>query len=381
MFNPISCFGKRVGLLLCGCLLMSALLSGCGSSVSNSPAHTDTLAATDTDTTSPATETITEPVVDDAIYSAPIRYLLTGGLISREDVRMSQDGHGTLMLLTVSLGDLLERGGITEVTAAEGESLPVSRYADWYLYTFEDTCSLFYMRAGTASSGMGVSFIELDFEQIKTCLETREAPDTLCNHLTEVTTASAAGRHAPVLTNYFRNPLSSGTYLMADIFVQAIASRSTEGIVPAPAHYATCPAEDQEFLRVTEALRYLSGQHPELILWENDRPVGVRVADREALTAIEKQTILALYTMDVTLCSFAAEVAVHAMMCDLDFMGSYDRCKIADMAAGLYSNTAGALARWENEFGFYNLSSTAVKSQEEQHPEYKGEYAPATPTE
>ena len=377
MLNTFFRFDKRLCRVLCGCLLISALMSGCGSSATNQPVYTDTNMAADSTTFT--TEAITEPTADYARYAAPVRYLLAGGLIAEEDVRISQDSQGTLTLLTVSLGEILERGGITELSSARGESTPVSRYADWYLYTVGDTCSLFYMRTGTEASGMGVSFIELNFDTVRACLDKGEAPDTLKDHLTEVTTASAAGRHTPVLTDYFRDSLSGGAYLMADTFVQAVGARGAEGIVSAPTHYATCPMDDQEFVRVTEARHYLSGLYPDLILWEGDHPMGIRVADGEALSTLEKQAILTLYTMDVTFCSFAAEVAVHAMMCELNYMGSYDRCKIADMAVGLYSNTAGALARWENEFGFYNLSSTAVKSQEEQHPNYKGEYAPSDP--
>ena len=154
-----------------------------------------------------------------------------------------------------------------------------------------------------------------------------------------------------------------------------MTATAVDSLVEVPAHYAACSDEDAEFLRVAEALRYLDHRHPGLILWENDRPAQIRIADQTALTDYEKQAILALYTMDVTFCSFAAEVAVHAMMCNQNAAMSYERCKIADMAVGEYNGTAGFLARLDNEYGFYNLNSTAVKSQEEHHPSYAGEYA------
>lgn len=376
MFRSTSCHVRWYSLLLCGCLLLSALLCACSGSNEKKPGVTTPEVTT---TIHPETEadTITPPEQDR--FSAPIRYLLDRHLIAEEDVRMVQEDVGTLMILTVSLGTILERGGITELPRGEDTPNPVSRYADWYLYTLDDTCSLFYMRTGTQSSGAGVSFIELDFRVIQDCLDSGVAVEAVNEALLSATKASESGRHNPVLTAYFENPLSDGAYLIADAFVDAVASESADSVLPAPAHYATCSAQDAEFVRVTEALRYLDELHPGLILWENDRPNRVSLGSREALTPYEKQAILTLYTMDVTFCSFAAEVAVHAKMCAQNFLGSYDRCKIADMAVGTYSNTAGALARWENEFGFYNLNSTAVKSQEEHHPTYKGEYDPASP--
>lgn len=306
--------------------------------------------------------------------SAAIRYLLEREWITIQDVRTQKDSSGTLSILTLSLSELLTRVGITELVNDKGEMSSVRNYGSWYLYAVGDVCSLFYMRSGTESSGVGVSFIELDFEALKTCLESGETQAHLKDMLTAVTVASAVGRHSEVLTGYFGDPLSGGSYLMAETFAEFVASGALDGIVAAPVHYATCSVEDAEFLRVTKALRYLNERYPALVLWEEDRPVGIRIANPAALTAQEKQAILALYTMDVTFCSFAAEVAVHANMCVLNFMGSYDRCKIADMAVGSYSNTAGVIARWDNEFGFYNLNSTAVKTQEENHPEHIGEY-------
>ena len=369
MRYTISGRGRRWSLLLFGCLLLSCFLCACGGSAPEEHTHP----VVTTDVAEIVTEAATQPADDHSAYSAPIRYLLDRELITVGEVLSTEDSLGHLMLLTVSLGDILERGGLHE---AAGGGAPSDQFENLYLYTLGDACSLFYMRTDATNAGAGISFIELDFGVFKTVLESGKASVALYEALTRVTIAPANGRHNPVFTDYFGDPAASGAYLIAETFVTAVAARSEERTVTAPTHYATCPAEDAELVRVTEALRYLDGVHPDLILWEGDRPAGVRVGNREALTPYEKQAILTLYTMDVTFCSFAAEVAVHAMMCDQNFMNSYNRCKIADMAPGVYSDTAGAIARWENEYGFYNLASTAVKGQEEKHPDYKGEYAP-----
>ncbi len=368
------CHAKGRRALLAGVLIVSALLSGCGAQPAKQESVT-TEGVTETDAVTVFEET-TQPHAEPTVESAPIRYFLEREWITMQDVRTHKDNQGTLSLLMVSLGELLERGGITELVNDQGETSPTSHYGSWYLYTLGDICSLFYMRTGTESSGAGISFIELDFEALKTCLESGETQAHLKDMLTAVTTASADGRHCEALTTYFGDSLSGGSYLLAETFVEAVISGVSDGVVSSPSHYATCSVEDAEFVRVTQALRYLNSRYPELILWEGDRPVGIRIANPESPTAQEKQAVLTLYTMDVTFCSFAAEVAVHANMCAMDFMGSYDRCKIADMAAGAYSSTAGVIARWDNEFGFYNLNSTAVRSQEENHPDYKGEYDP-----
>ena len=371
MRYTISGRGRRGSLLLSGCLFLSCFLCACGGSAPEE--HIPPVVTTDF--AEEVTEAATQPADDHAAYSTPIRYLLDRELITVGEVSSTEDSLGRLMLLTVSLGDILERGGMTVLPETAGGGARSDRFGSWYLYTLGDACSLFYMRTHATNAGAGISFIELDFGVLKTSLETGEVSAALTQSLTEVTTASANGRHNPVFTDYFRDPAASGAYLIAETFVTAVVAHDEEQTVTAPTHYATCPAEDAELVRVTEALRYLDGVHPDLILWEGDRPTGVRVRDREALMPYEKQAILTLYTMDVTFCSFAAEVAVHAMMCDQNFMNSYNRCKIADMAPGVYSDTAGAIARWDNEYGFYNLAGTAVKGQEEKHPDYKGEYA------
>lgn len=367
--------GGMVGCLLLGTLLGSHLSACDGNPVAQpeSSAYgetTDTQNATATDTG----EAESAPLVD---LAEPVRYLLDRKWITPDEIRTadSSDIPEILTILTVSLGDILTRAGVEEISDAAGEVQPVTHYESWYLYTLGNTCSMFYMRTDSQSAGMGVSFIELNFDVLRLCLEKQDEGGEALLALTEVTSASAQGVHTYALTNYFQSPASEGAYLMAECFVEAVTATAVDSLVEVPAHYAACSDEDAEFLRVAEALRYLDHRHPGLILWENDRPAQIRIADQTALTDYEKQAILALYTMDVTFCSFAAEVAVHAMMCNQNAVMSYERCKIADMAVGEYNGTAGFLARLDNEYGFYNLNSTAVKSQEEHHPSYAGEYA------
>ena len=323
------------------------------------------------DTPEPDTEAETQPEEAPAVLTRPaiLHTLVTKGLVAENEIVGSVKGGVSFHLLTISLPTLLERGGVTDFTG--------TAYGDWYLYTVGEVCGLYYMR----KAGVGVSFVALSEEALLGCLEgTEGAAQALQTELEGVTRASADSRHSIALTSYFSNPATDGAYRIAEAYLSTVAATAVDGIVAVPAHYGTCDPTDGEYVRVLEAVRYLENLHPGLILWENDRPVGIRISDASHLAGHEKQAIQAFYTMNVTLCSFASEVAVHAAGCDnwliLKYYG-YNRCKIADMAVGTYNATAGMVARWENEFGFYNLDSMAVKEQEARHPEYVGEYAPA----
>lgn len=325
------------------------------------------------DTSEPDTEAETRPEEAPAVLIRPaiLHTLVAKGLVAEHEIVGSVKGGISFHLLTISLPTLLERGGVTDFTG--------TAYGDWYLYTVGEVCGLYYMR----KAGVGVSFVALSDETLLGCLEgTEGAAQALQTELEGVTRASADSRHSIALTSYFSNPATDGAYRIAEAYLGTVAATAVDGVVAVPAHYVTCDPADGEYVRVLEAARYLESLHSGLILWENDRPVGIRISEASHLSGYEKQALQAFYTMNVTLCSFASEVAVHAAGCDnwliLKYYG-YNRCKIADMAVGTYNATAGMVARWENEFGFYNLDSMAVKAQEAQHPEYVGEYAPAVP--
>lgn len=370
--------------LLLGLLLLSGgLLTACDGAtspaqtreqtepVTNPPASDIETEAETLPATEAATEAETEPEETQAVLTRPavLQALVAKGLVTEQEIVGSAEGGISFHLLTLSVSALLERGGVTDLTG--------DAYGDWYLYTVGEVCGLYYMR----KAGVGISFVALPAETLLGCLEGAEGgADALLTALDGVTRSSADTRHSVELTSYFSNPATDGAYRVAEVYLSLVSATATDGIVSVPAHYRSCDPADGEYVRVLEAARYLESLHPGLILWENDRPVGVRVADASRLSGYEKQALQAFYTMNVTLCSFASEVAVHAAGCDnwliLKYYG-YNRCKIADMAVGTYNATAGMVARWENEFGFYNLDSMTVKAQEARHPEYVGEYAPA----
>ena len=367
--------------LLLGLLLLSGgLLTACDGATApvqtqeQTELVTDSALETETETlptTEAATEAETRPEEAPAVLTRPaiLQTLVTKGLVAENEIVGSAKGGISFHLLTVSLPTLLERGSVPDFTG--------TAYGDWYLYTVGEVCGLYYMR----QTGVGISFVALSEDALLECLAgTEGAARALQTELEGITRASADSRHSMALTSYFSNPATDGAYCIAEVYLSSVAATATDGMVSVPAHYRSCDPTDGEYVRVLEAVRYLESLHPGLILWENDRPVGIRISDTAHLAGHEKQVIQAFYTMNVTLCSFASEVAVHAAGCDnwliLKYYG-YNRCKIADMAVGTYNATAGMVARWENEFGFYNLDSMAVKAQEARHPEYVGEYAPA----
>ena len=302
-------------------------------------------------------------------------HLLAQNLLQQEEI-LTEKGSGTeFFALTASVGDLLERAGYAHLIS---EVLPLNN-PDWYLFAVDETYGLYSMRTSGSVIGASVSFVALDTEPLLALLQghTDRATD-LTNALAAVAKSSGGGKHSAILSGYFADPASSGAYVIAEAYVEVLIARAEDGMVPAPSHYADCPADDPELARITAALRYLDTLYEGLILWEGDRPAGIRIGDPEKPSDHEKQAVLALHTMNVTFCSFAAEIAAHAAGCDnalINLIYGYDRCKISDMVVQKYSSTAGTVARWDNDFGFYNLNSTGVKKQEKAHPKYAGEYA------
>jgi hypothetical protein len=310
---------------------------------------------------------------------ASLQVLVEQGLLSPSEVTVAADDNALFTICTVSVDTLLTRGGVASLTDENGQTVPIDKYGKWYLYAVGEICGLYRMVFDGAQPGIGISFVAFDLTTLTDMLEGKDTNGYLLyKALRSVTVSSDATRHSTALTAYFADPVSEGAYHVAEVYLSLLVQRAEHGILAAPTHYGTCSVSDQEYARVVEALRYLSSLYPDLILWENERPTGIRVANPMTLTPPEKQAILSLYTMNVTECSFAAEVAAHALGCDdrlMTMLGGYERWKISDMAVGFYSNAAGTVARMSNEFGFYNLNSTAVKSQEAAHPYRKGEYA------
>jgi hypothetical protein len=306
--------------------------------------------------------------------------MLEQELVSPSEISATEEDVATFMVMDISLRTLLSRCGIKYMTLEDGGTLSLSKYANWYVYAVGETYGVYRFITDVTQAGVGVglSFMPLDADKLLALLRDGEtAPGELYATIRSAASSSSETPHSTVLTGYFADPASKGAYLLAECYLSRVIRSTADGILPAPDHYATCSPADKEFLRVTEFLLYLSSLYPDLILWEGARPVGVRISDPNEPTEIEMQAVLALYTMDVTFCSFAAEVAVHAAGCDNKMISSimgYGRFKIADMCVTAYSSAEGSIARTDNDFGYYNLNSTAVKKQEAQHPDRIGIY-------
>lgn len=336
--------------------------------------------------TEPQTEPITEPPVEPTPDPIPTAYpplfqaLLDRALLNPSEITGTDGDTAPFHMTSVSLYEVLTRAGVTSLADAAGETVPASKYRYWFLYAMDGTYSLYRLMLTGEQPGMGVSFVSLDGEILLNALDRgAEAYPALSEALHNATRGSSPAPHSRILTAYFANPASLGSYLLAEILLTRIAGTAADGVVAAPAHYAACSVTDREYLRVTEALGWLSERHPGLVLWDAERPAGIRLSNGLDLLPHEKQALLCLYTMNVTVCSFAAEISAHAAGCDNSFIASFfgtDQWKITDLVVSPYSSAAGTVARWDNAFGFYNLNSTAVKDQEKHHPAYAGEYAP-----
>jgi len=305
---------------------------------------------------------------------------LTGGnLACPEAFLCTEDG---FFLLRKSLSSILHSGGIETFPDREGTTLECRNFFDdWFLFALPDKDGYVYgllkMReqeydleqgipADGDTPGVTVSFIAFDTDVLVSCLKDPSA-DNRKKLGMEVnrTVAYPNQNHHPALKEYFIRPRAEAPYLIAETYVNHIASFSTAGTLPVPTAYT------EIFRKRGTSTRY--ARIPDF-LDQNNRDAGRPVCDHEKihirdgmqLSRHEKLAILATYTGNVSVHSFAAEIRYHALFLTnpakirLPFVGSpYASAVRADMSIG------------DKEFRgpapYYDLSGKLVRAQAAYH--------------
>ena len=307
------------------------------------------------------------------------RFLLSNMCIEDLDILKTTDG---FFMVNKSVADILSTKGVFDFPDSSGERFACSKFFDdWFLYAVSNdndyTYSLLKLREqeydaedGSAADGdtpgVTISFISFCGEILIDCLldpsdENRKKLNCEINRVV----AYKGQHHHKALKKYFKDPRSQGSYLVADIYVNTIASYVANGTLNVPKFYKEIVQQSISYKNSVKFARL-----PNFVAALNKAAGGVvcdnesiYIKNREQLTKYEFLAILATHTGNTSVYSFAAEVEYHARFLTplakikIPFFGRsiYDSAIRADMTVGD--------TEFEGPAPFYKENSKIVKRQ------------------
>ena len=307
------------------------------------------------------------------------RKLIDENLISMKELLCTGDG---FFMLHKSLSSILHSRRIDTFSDREGNILECRYFFDdWFLFAVPDMGSHVYgllkmreqehdleygIQADGDTPGVTISFIAFDTVAMVSCLENPSA-DNRKKLGMEInrTVAYPKQNHHPALKAYFIRPETEAPYLIAETYVNNIASFSTDGTLYVPKAYSAI------YQKRTSAAKYA---RVPVFLDQNNRNADSVVCDHKKiyirdvkhLTLHEKLAILATHTGNVSAHSFAAEIRYHAMFLTnlakirFPFAGSpYASAVRADMSIGD--------KEFQGPTPYYNHNGKMIKEQIKYH--------------
>ena len=324
-------------------------------------------------------------MMDEKTMPHIFRQLLSGGCVKESDVLQTRDG---FQLLYKSLSNILSENNIIDFPNSEGKRLPCSKfYDDWFLYAVpneaDHTYSLLKLReqeydaadgspADGDTPGVTISFISFACERLLACLaepsdENRRRLDGEINRVV----ARRGQTHHKNLKQYFLNPQSQGSYLVANLYTAHIAAFAKDGYLNLPEHYKKIVKQYQTHKNSKKLARL-----PDFIE-ELNRKAGYVLCDHEKLyiqnpekpNQYEAAAILATHTGNTSVHSFAAEVEYHAR-----FLTPLAKIKIPFFGRSVYASAIRADmsvgdAEFQGPTPFYQETSRIAKQQYMLHPD------------
>lgn len=322
-------------------------------------------------------------IVNISGYGIPsfFQYLSDKNLIGKDPVLHTNDG---FCMIRLPISSILISAGIETFPDREDNILECRNYFDdWFLFAVhgnkEYTYSLLKMReqehdkenelqADGDTPGVTISFIALNAEILKTCIEnpSTENRKKMSIEINRVV-AYPKQNHHPDLKRYFIRPQSEAAYLIAETYVDRIASFCTEGSLPVPDSYR------EICLKRTASSRY--ARLPDF-LEQNNREAGrvvcdhekIHIRDGKQLSLYEKLAILATHTANVSVHSFAAEIRYHAL-----FLTKPAKVKIPFIGSPYASAVRADMSIGDKEFlgptPYYDLSGRLIYRQRKYHPD------------
>ena len=277
-----------------------------------------------------------------------------------------------------SLAEILASKGIMDFPDANGVRLACDKfYDDWFIYAVPDedgyVYSLLKLReqehdatcdspADGDTPGVTISFISFACERLLDCLadptdENRKRLDCEIDRVV----AQRGRRHHKGLKRYFIAPKARGPYLVADQYVERIASFAENGTLDVPDHYKEIASKGDErvpafITSVNQAAGSVACDHEKIY-----------IRNAEKLTEHERAVILATHTGNTSRYSFAAEVEYHAR-----FLIPLARIKIPLLKKSIYDSAVRADmnigdAERRGWAPYYRENSRIVKKQHRLH--------------
>ncbi len=304
------------------------------------------------------------------------RWLIASGAICCEDVLHTEDG---FFALNKSLHSILLSKGIETFPDRDGLILECKNFFDdWFLYVVSDeekeVYSLFKMReqehdreqgrnADGDTPGVTISFITFDIEILKVCMEASSYQNRkkLGIEINRVV-AYPKQHHDPVLKAYFIRPEAEGSYLIADLYTDYLASSAVSGVLNVPDAYHEIYGNRRKNSRIPDFIDQ-NNRKAEAVICDHEK---IYLKNPDCLSNYEKLAILATHCGNVSLHSFAAEVRYHAM-----FLSRFAKVKIPIVGSPYASAVRADMSIGDKEFQglapYYNLRSKLVLEQERCH--------------
>ena len=286
------------------------------------------------------------------------RYLQSEGCIKGSDVLKTGDG---FYMVYKSISDILEGRGIYEVPDSDGNRIACHNFFDdWFLYGIPNGCdytySLLKLReqehdaqgaapADGDTPGVTISFIAFDCDVLLNCLtdSTDANRQRLSREINRVVAYRGQSHHR-ALKQYFANPKSEGSYLVAVLYMKHIAAFAENGCVAVPDHYKEIMgqiAAGRGSAKLERVPRFIdtNNQQAGRVVCDHEY---IYIQNRENPDAYGGAAILATHTGNTSVYSFAAEVLFHARFLvapakiRIPFLGKsvYDSAIRADMSIG-----------------------------------------------
>ena len=281
-----------------------------------------------------------------------------------------------------SIASILISKGIETFSDREDNLLECRYYFDdWFLFAVPDQEDHVYgllkmreqehdleqgIKADGDTPGVTISFIALKTSIIKACLENPSA-DNRKKMGMEINRVVAYPKqnHHPALKEYFIRPQAEAPYLIAETYVNHIASFSTAGTLNVPKAYKEIYLKrsiSAKYARVPDFLEQ-NNQNANRVVCDHEK---IYIKNVKQLSRYEKLAIMATHTGNVSVHSFAAEIRYHAiflhklMKVRLPLAGSpYASAVRADMSIGD--------KEFQGPTPYYDLSGKIVCEQVKYH--------------
>lgn len=309
------------------------------------------------------------------------QYLSDKKLINSDHVLSTKDG---FYMIGKSISSILISKGIETFPDREDRIQECRNFFDdWFLFAVpgktEYEYGLLKMReqehdlergihADGDTPGVTISFIAFDTGIIKSCLENPSAENRkkMGMEMNRVV-AYPKQNHHPTLKAYFIQPEAEAPYLIAETYVNRIASFSTAGTLNVPKAYKEIYQKRSASPKDARVPDFLEKNNCEAnrIVCDHEK---IHIQNVNQLSRHEKLAILATHTGNVSYHSFAAEVRYHAM-----FLKKLMKIRLPLGGSPYASAVRADMSIGDKEFlgptPYYDLSGKLVSEQVKYHQE------------